>query len=397
MRRELSSTHAGSRGAVQLLIIITLVLTGCTQKPVATQPNASLALQALPGSFDQPLLVVHLPEHPEALFVVEKTGRIRVIIDDQTTPQPLLDLRDHVSHGFEQGLLGLAFHPRFAENGWFFVNYTDQAGNTQIVRYKVFSDSLVADPSSRHVVLSIPQPAANHNGGMIAFGPDGYLYIGTGDGGGAGDPRRNAQNRQSLLGKMLRLDVDRGDPYAIPGTNPFVGQADTRPEIWALGLRNPWRFSFDRLTGDLYIADVGQNAWEEVNLQKRISEGGENYGWNIMEGTHCYPQGSSCTSEGLILPVIEYSHSVANGCSITGGYVYRGTQIPSHVGDYFFADYCSGQIWIARPEGHGGLWLTTPVLQGGMQVSSFGEDARGELYITDLRGGRIYRIVPDAN
>lgn len=387
---------APSRWLRKVLVMLSLVLAGCFGGSHVKPAAGAIALEPLPGTFAQPLLVTHTDAHPEALFIVEKTGRIRVVQNGTLLPQALLDIRGQVSQGYEQGLLGLAFHPKFAENGWFFVNYTDRNGNTQIVRYQVEPDSLVADPSSAQVIMTIEQPAANHNGGMLAFGPDGYLYIATGDGGRAGDPWGNAQNLGTLLGKILRIDVDNGDPYAIPETNPFAGVAGARPEIWAYGLRNPWRFSFDRATGDLYIADVGQNNWEEVNWQPAGSAGGENYGWNIMEGTHCYPASSACNKTGLVLPIIEYAHTSEHGCSITGGHVYRGEQMPEWYGHYFFADYCSGQIWAANVQVAKTLLPFESVLATNMQISSFGEDAAGELYITDLSSGRVYRLVSSA-
>src|SRR5690606_5939033 len=246
------------------------------------------------------------PGDRESLFIVEKTGRIRRFAGGRLAPEPRLALLGQVAGGYKQGLLSVAFRPRFEENRTFFVYYTDRRGTVKIDRYQTVPGRYVADPQSRVQVLEIPQPASNHNGGMMAFGPDGYLYIGTGDGGRAGDPWGNAQNLSTLLGKILRIDVDGGEPYAIPPDNPFVDHPEARPEIWALGLRNPWRFSFDRETGDLYIADVGQNEWEEINLQPAESRGGENYGWNIMEGAHCYQR--RCDPEGFVLPVAEYHH-----------------------------------------------------------------------------------------
>jgi glucose/arabinose dehydrogenase len=237
----------------------------------------------------------------------------------------------------------------------------------------------------------VDQPAPNHNGGLLKFGPDGYLYIGMGDGGAAGDPWGHGQSLDTLLGKLLRIDVDSGDPYAVPPDNPFVGRDDARPEIWAYGLRNPWRFSFDRATGDLFIADVGQNAQEEVHFQPAASAGGENYGWDIMEGDACY-DASSCDREGLELPVAVYAHSgEAGGCSITGGYVYRGGAFPALAGTYLYADFCSGNLWALRPGGDS--WQSELVTTLDIRVSSFGEDEAGELYLTDRSGGGLYRLV----
>ncbi len=289
----------------------------------------------------------------------------------------------------EQGLLGLAFHPDYAGNGLFFVNYTDLEGNTVVARFAASGDPNRAEPGSEVVILTLNQPAVNHNGGHLAFGQDGYLYVGTGDGGGAGDQYANGQNGKTLLGAMLRLDVDGEAPYTVPGTNPFVGRPDVRDEIWALGLRNPWRYSFDRLTGDLFIADVGQNQYEEVNFQPADSAGGQNYGWPMMEGRNCYPADRPCERTGLTLPVLEYDHS--RGCSVTGGYVYRGQEFPILTGIYLFGDYCSGRIWGLAPAGNGD-WQVAELAQVDGQLSSFGENERGELYLLDMGRGEILKI-----
>lgn len=355
-----------------------------------------IRLEAVIRGLEQPLLVTHAPGDPESLFVVEKIGRIRRIVGGRVVGPPLVDIRNEVSTGYEQGLLSVAFHPRFQENRTFFINFTDRSGTTRIVRFQSYPDRYEADPRTRVEILRIPQPASNHNGGMMAFGPDGYLYIATGDGGRAGDPWGNAQNLGTLLGKMLRIDVDGGEPYAVPPDNPFVGRAGALPEIWAYGLRNPWRFSFDRETGDLYIADVGQGEWEEINLQPSGSPGGENYGWNITEGMHCYNPRTGCGTEGLTLPVAEYNHAAEGACSITGGYVYRGQAYPELRGIYFFGDFCSGVIYaMASPEIAGDMRRLPFVRawQGRIGISSFGEDHDGELYVTDLSGGVVYRIV----
>lgn len=354
----------------------------------------AISLEVALTGLSQPLQVTYAPGDEEHLFVVEKIGRVRVARGGELRAQPVIDLRQEVSTASEQGLLGLAFHPRFQENGYVYVNLTNSRGDTEIRRYWVDPQSYRAAPESGRTLLTIPQPAANHNGGMLAFGPDGYLYIATGDGGRAGDPWGNAQNLQSLLGKILRIDVDGGDPYAIPPDNPFVGVNGARPEIWAYGLRNPWRFSFDRVTGDLYIADVGQNRWEEVNWQPAASSGGENYGWNALEGTHCYPPGTRCSAEGMTPPVVEYANDRSVGCAITGGYVYRGEEVPGLAGWYVYGDYCSGRIWgfdtAALPDG--GSPQPTELLAAGVLISSFGEDARGELYLTDLGSGTVFKL-----
>ncbi|WP_293178862.1 PQQ-dependent sugar dehydrogenase [Oceanithermus sp.] len=351
-----------------LLVLGTLALA----QPVALQPVVS--------QLDKPLYLTQEPGGP--LLVVTQRGQV-FFVDAKGRAQPWLDLRKKVSCCGERGLLGLAFHPNYAKNHRFFVNYTDRRGRTVIEEYR--------NQQPYRVLLTIKQPYANHNGGHLAFGPDGYLYIGTGDGGSAGDPQRNAQNPASLLGKMLRIDVDRGNPYAIPEDNPFVDNPKYRPEIWALGLRNPWRYSFDRATGDLFIADVGQNRWEEVDFvpAPMNTSGGWNFGWNVMEGNHCFKPPKNCRRAGLVPPILEYGHD--QGCSITGGYVYRGQAIPGLVGAYLFGDYCSGTIWTARWEN--GAWTSQVLLRTKLKISSFGEDAAGELYVVDY-GGTVYRIVP---
>ena len=317
--------------------------------------------------------------------------------------------------GNEEGLLSLAFPPGFGPSlPYFYVYYTQQDGNNVVSRFAVSGNPDLADPASEQKILELPHPDySNHNGGQIAFGPDGYLYIATGDGGGGGDPHKNAQNPGSLLGKLLRIDVSERESlpmvgsyniylpiifkafssgpsaYYIPPDNPFIGTAAFRDEIWALGLRNPWRFSFDSLTGDLYIADVGQNTTEEVNFQSAASPGGENYGWNIMEGLECY-QSSTCDQSGLVLPVFTYPTHVL-GCSITGGFVYRGTGYPGLQGIYFAGDYCEGRIWGLRQTGNS--WEDSQLLDTTYWISSFGEDESGELYLADRQTGKIYQVI----
>jgi glucose/arabinose dehydrogenase len=362
--------------------------------------QAKLALAPVARGLDRPLFVTQAGDGSGRLFIVEKAGTIRVLQGGSVLPRPFLDIRDRVlSRGSEQGLLGLAFAPDFARTGAFFVDYTDLSGDTVVSRFRVTGDPNIADAAGEFEVLGIPQPASNHNGGMLAFGPDGYLYVGAGDGGGQGDPFHNGRNPQALLGKILRLDVtsDPAKPYVIPPDNPWVaatwnGQA-VRPEVWALGLRNPWRFSFDRRTGDLWIADVGQDRYEEIDrvpagADGRV-EGGLDFGWPIMEGTHCYPDTASCSREGLTLPVVDYAHG-ANGCSIIGGYVYRGKAMPALAGAYVYGDYCSGRIWALAPAAGG--WRSRLLLESGLAISSFGEDQAGELYVTDLQAGIVYRL-----
>jgi glucose/arabinose dehydrogenase len=371
---------------VETLVALITALVTVVQAQTALP---SVRLQPAWTGLRQPTDVVAANDGSNRLFVTEKSGRIRVIDGSGVLSTPFLDITSLVgSGGSEQGLLGLAFSPRYADNGRFFVNYTDVRGDSVVARYQVSDDPNVADAASAHQILFVEQPAANHNGGNLVFGPDGYLYIGFGDGGGGGDTYGNSQRGDVLLAKMLRLDVDNGDPYAIPPDNPFVNTPGMRPEIWAWGLRNPWRYSFDRLTGDLYIADVGQNAYEEVDFQP-AGQGGQNYGWNIMEGFHCF-RGPNCEQRGLTLPVAEYDHG--QGCSVTGGSVYRGAQQPALEGVYLYADYCSGRYWGAwRTED--GAWHTQVVANTQTHPSSFGEDESGELYVADLDGGTIYRVL----
>ncbi len=356
---------------------------------LARPPLPQIALQPVVTGLTRPVALAVAPNRPDWLFLVEQGGRIRIVEGEELRPTPFLDLSERVSCCGERGLLGLAFHPRYGENGFFFVNYTDTAGDTVVARYRVLADPARADPASATVLLTIPQPFGNHNGGQLAFGPDGYLYIGTGDGGSGGDPLNNGQRLDTLLGKLLRIDVN-APPYGIPPDNPFRRVPGARPEIWAYGLRNPWRFSFDRATGDLYIADVGQNRWEEVNLQPAGSPGGQNYGWRIMEGRHCFTPPEGCAQEGLTLPILEYDHT--QGCSITGGYVYRGRAVSGLEGVYLYGDFCSGRIWGAWNED--GRWHNALLLETGLAISAFGEDATGEVYVLDYASGSVYRIVP---
>ena len=358
------------------------------KRPVGRPPR--IRLTRLGGRFDNPVYLTHAGDGSGRLFVVEQRGVIRVM--DQAgnlSPTPFLDIRTKVRFGGERGLLSVAFHPDFARNGRFFVNYTRAPdGATVVEEYRLNPRSGQVDKKRARVIITISQPYANHNGGQLQFGPDGMLYIGMGDGGAAGDPLGSGQNLTTLLGKMLRIDVDSRRPYAIPADNPFAKKSGARGEIWAYGLRNPWRFSFDRCTGKLYAADVGQDNWEEINLIVR----GGNYGWNIMEGNHCFKPPQGCKREGLIRPIAEYSHKL--GCSITGGYVYRGRRIPSLIGRYLFGDFCSGKIWTITPPQHGkGNWKMDLIAETDLRISSFGEDEAGELYVLDLDGG-VYRIDP---
>lgn len=328
----------------------------------------------------------------DRLFVLEKNqGDIEIIDTTGVYVGKFLDISGMISTGSEQGLLGMAFHPDYENNGWFYINYTNTAGTTVIARYTVSADPNVADPSSAFIVMTIAQPFGNHNGGHIEFGPDGYLYIGMGDGGSGGDPGNRAQNLNDLLGKMLRIDVNAGTPYGIPASNPFVGQANTRPEIWSYGLRNPWKFSFDRQTGDLWIADVGQNLWEEVNKRPANSLGGENYGWRCYEGNAAYNTTGCAPQSSMIAPIQVYAHAAPTSfCSITGGVVYRGNKFPALEGIYFFTDYCDGDIYgITGNESTG--YTSTNFGPGGGAITAIQQDAAGELYVV-RQGGTIAKI-----
>ncbi|MDB5749135.1 MAG: glucose dehydrogenase [Massilia sp.] len=356
-------------------------------------PALALALQDIGPSFANPTFVT-APPGDDRLFVVERRGVIRVVRNGATLTQPWLDISANVFAGGEGGLLSMAFDPNFAGNGYFYVYYTDLSQNIVVERYGSSPTPNLADPTSALTILRIPHPQfQNHFGGQVAFGPDGFLYTATGDGGGAGDPFGNARNPGSLLGKMLRVDV-RGatlaQPYTIPAGNPWVNQPGRRPEIWAWGLRNPWRFAFDG--EQLYTADVGQDAREEVNIAT-LSQGGLNYGWDIMEGTACH-DAATCDRTGLTLPVFEYEHGAndVNGCSITGGYVYRGTAIPELTGRYFYSDFCRGYIKSFFATGAGIAEQRDWGLNGAGQLVSFGRDGAGELYVVSA-GGRVFRIV----
>jgi len=393
-----------------LLAAAALVLPGCGDSSTSptTPPSPSATCGAgtpVPGTpalatalvvrgLSGPLDLQVAPGDRSRLFVVEQPGRIRVIRDGVLVATPFLDISGRISSGGERGLLGLAFHPGYAQNGRFFVNYTDGSGHTHIAEFRGSPGTDAADAGSERLVLFVTQPFSNHNGGGLAFGRDGMLYIGLGDGGGANDPLRNGQSLLTFLGKILRLDVDRASPYAVPADNPFLSTPAALREIWAYGLRNPWRFAFDRATGDLFIADVGQNQWEEIDVGLASRRGGENYGWNITEGNHCFQPAVGCPLAGITLPVVEYSHG--EGCSVTGGVVYRGCRLPGYAGTYFYADYCTGFVRSFRLEGGRAVdprdW-TAALGRGLDRPTSFGVDADGEAYIVD-QDGEVYRIVP---
>jgi glucose/arabinose dehydrogenase len=381
------------RPSALLCLGFSLLLTACP-KDSGTEsgaPPTSGSLQVAPvvSGLANPLFLT-APASDPRLFIVEQPGRVRIVEDGNLLPNPFLDLSGQISSGGERGLLGLAFHPSYDSTGFFYVYFTASNGDITISRYTVSADPNVANAGSAHVILSVDHSSrSNHNGGMLAFGPDGKLYIGTGDGGGTGDPDENGQDPGTLLGKLLRLDVDAADPYAVPSDNPFVGTTGARGEIWAIGLRNPWRWAFDRPAGNLYIADVGQNAWEEVNVVSATSAG-VNYGWDVMEGRHCYEPSSGCNQGGLTLPVVEYGH--AEGCSITGGFVYRGAAISSLPGTYFYADYCNGWLRSFRIANGAATERHDWAFGDLGNILSFGEDAAGELYILSANG-TVYQIL----
>jgi glucose/arabinose dehydrogenase len=397
MRRQLNAFFGRALPAVAAGLIAGTLLSACNGSDGSNGRNVTtpampgsfpaIALSRVASGFTQPVQITHAADGSGRLFVLERAGVILILRNGIIEATPFLDISGLVkSSGSEQGLLGLAFPPDFSKRGHFYLYYTDHAGvgDSVLARYRISADPDVADPASAETLFRLAQPFANHNGGQLTFGPDGFLYFGLGDGGSAGDPLGNAQNPASRLGKLLRIDVEAGvAPYAIPAGNPFGN------EIWATGLRNPWRFSFDRVSGDLYIGDVGQNAFEEVNFQPAASPGGQNYGWDRMEGMHCFA-GMGCDQTGLTAPVAEYSHADGN-CSITGGYVYRGAQYPSQQGIYLYGDFCSGRLWGLRQGASG--WENHRLLDSGLNLSTFGEDETGNLYVADYGSGSLYRIV----
>ena len=388
-----------------LLWIIPLIL-------FAEEKTLSSILVA--DGFKKPVFVTSYPNDSKLLYVVEQAGVIRIIKNGEKLNKPFFDINNKVVNpnrpGDERGLLGFAFHPNHINNGKFYINYMNNDGFTIVSEFLV-SSQLNADHKSERIILKLEQPYRNHNGGDIKFGPDGYLYISIGDGGKAGDPLNAGQDLNSIFGKIIRIDVN-GKPYAIPKSNPFYDKKDTRGEIWAWGLRNVWRFSFDQKTGDIYYGDVGQNKWEEVNFEPAITKGGLNFGWRIMEANHCYDPPENCPTKGLTKPIVEYpndanymvvlgggSQTDAEGCSVTGGYVYRGTKIKSMQGVYIFGDYCSGNIWTLKVINGKAVNFsnrTEEINLGNGEfttyISSFGQDSDGELYIVDYNGG-VYKLI----
>jgi glucose/arabinose dehydrogenase len=374
-------------GMVVSALLLTAPALQAQDARTAPPDSESVQLTTVAEGFDRPIFVTGAGDGSGRLFVAEQVGRIFIVKDGTRLETPFLDITSLVnSNSSERGLLGLAFHPDYANNGLFFVHYSDANGDTAIARYHAEGDT--ADPDSAAIILWQQQPYANHNGGMIAFGPDGYLYIGLGDGGSGGDPHGFGQNLGTWLGKILRIDVN-ANTYIVPEDNPFVGTEGALPEIWAYGLRNPWRFSFDRETGDLYIGDVGQNRWEEINFQPGDSTGGENYGWNVYEAEHPFSGGA--VSPDMVMPIAEYGHNM--GISVTGGYVYRGSALPDLAGVYFYADYGTAQLWTLYRDADG-QWQNNEFLSGAAgAISSFGEDDDGELYVVDYAGA-ILRFEP---
>lgn len=372
---------------LHLAVFLLALFSSATTLAVEQKGWPTIALQKVVSGLKDPTTITHAGDGSGRLFILEQGGTIRVVKGGRLLPEPFLDIRQRVkSTGSEQGLLGLAFPPDYARKKRFYVDYTRTkgVGDTFVSRFTAEKDGDKADAGSEEPLLTVPQPYENHNGGQLAFGPDGYLYIGTGDGGSAGDPHRNGQNRKTFLGKILRIDPEsRQAGYAIPKGNPFGN------EIWAYGLRNPWRFSFDRSTGDLYIGDVGQDDWEEIDFQPAKSRGGENYGWNVMEGSHCF-RTKKCDTKGLTLPVTDYPTSRPD-CSVTGGYVYRGKEFPQLAGIYLYGDFCSGRIRGLRKNGNS--WETTILLQQKIAISTLGEDEAGNVYVADYDTGDIYKVV----
>ena len=381
------------RSTLAAALAVLALATGAAAAPV--EAAVTLRLVDFSGGLASPVAVANAGDGSRRVFVVEQEGRIRIVSKGGTlAATPFLDIESRVACCGEQGLLGLAFHPAYRRNGRFYVSYTDDAGALVIAEYRRSAGSANRASTTERRLLRIAHPGyGNHNGGQLAFGPDGYLYIGTGDGGGAGDPGENGQKRSTLLGKILRIapNVTSSTPaYRVPSTNPWAGSTTIRPEIWAYGVRNPWRFSFDRTTGDLWIADVGQGRLEEVDRARRSAGGGRgaNFGWDQYEADSCFE--GPCTSKGKTFPLASYAHG-SNGCAVTGGYVYRGRRSPALAGRYLFGDYCSGRIWAVSA---GGAARQRPTLldDTSLAISAFGEDEAGEVYVVDYDGGRLFRL-----
>ena len=399
---------AGSGAEAALAAVARLPTPRAAPTTDAFDPTkVDVRLGLVRSGFNAPLLVTNAHDGSGRLFIVEQAGDIRVLDGGYLRATPFLDLRGAITSGGERGLLGLAFDPNFRTSPYIYVDFTDINGNTAINRYRISANRNIVDRSSGLRILSIAQPYANHNGGNLAFGPDGYLYIGMGDGGSSGDPQNRAQNLDSLLGKMLRIDVHHSTStthYVAPADNPYVGRSGN-DLVWSRGLRNPWRFSFDRTTGQLWIGDVGQARWEEIDRSSKVGSTpagrAANYGWPILEGRACYRPATGCSSSGLVAPVVTYAHAVsgAANCAVTGGFAYHGSAYPALTGGYLFGDFCSGRMWLISTAALGPV---TPTLvrdataSPQLGISSFGEDEAGELYVTDLNGGGVYRIAGTA-
>ena len=387
---SLVRSAVGFSSALLLALVVVPAATAQTGQPTRAEIELEdLEFVEIFRGVARATSVTHAGDGSGRLFVTEQVGRILVYDGQSLLSTPFLDIRQRVLAGGERGLLSVAFHPNHSLNGYFFINYTDLGGDTVVSRFAVSDDPNVADAGTETIFFEAAQPRRNHNGGQIQFGPDGHLYIGMGDGGGAGDPPNVAQDLDSVLGKMLRVDIDLGPPATAPASNPFLKTPGAPPEIWAYGLRNPWRFSFDRLTGDMFIGDVGQNAMEEISFQPASSEGGENYGWRRMEGSLCFRPRTNCNDGSLVLPILEYENFGSNcGGSVTGGYRYRGAMFPELSGVYFFADYCTGDFHAAVQED--GAWKQLSPRSTPFGVRTFGEDEAGEIYFAD--SSVIYRI-----
>jgi glucose/arabinose dehydrogenase len=389
-----ASLRTSLLGWIGILLGVVIGAGSCGSAAGPNLPTGEgVRLQEIASGLSFPLYLAAPAGDLSRLFIVEKTGGIRIVKDGTLLSDPFLDISGQVSGSMEQGLLGLAFPPDYASTGRFVVHYTDTAGNTRLSVFRVSANPDIADGSSEQVILTADQPAPNHNGGQVAFGPDGFLYLGLGDGGGSNDPQGRGQDLSELLGSILRVDVQSGTSYTVPADNPFVGQQPaTRPEVWSYGLRNPWRFSFDRANGDLYIADVGENDFEEIDVALAATGAGKgvNYGWSIMEGDRCLG-GGQCEQTGLTLPTFQYNHR--EGCSVIGGYVYRGSALPALQGLYFFGDFCQGWVHSFRFSSGTATELTNwPTLRTASTLTSFGEDAAGELYVLES-SGRVSKIV----
>jgi glucose/arabinose dehydrogenase len=375
--------------ATPTIVYPTATLAPLPSQTVAAPPNPSdYAWTAVVTGLTHPTDLIGTHDGTGRLLILEQPGKIRVVENGKLLPDPMLDITSKVgSEGNEQGLLGIAVHPHFGENGFIYLNYTNKQGNTVIVRYEAVQSGDYVDPASEKILLQVKQPFPNHNGGSMVFGLDGYLYLGLGDGGSGGDPQGNGQNLKTYLGKILRIDVDHGDPYAIPADNPFADGKNGLPEIWAYGLRNPWRFSFDAATGDLYIGDVGQDTWEEIDFLPAGTKGGTNFGWNYREGKHPF-KGTPPSGVTLVDPVAEYQHPV--GCSVTGGFVYRGKDLPELEGVYLYSDFCNGRVWTLMREAS--VWTSQEFSRAVPNVSSFGRDDAGELYVLDHENGVVLKL-----